>query len=118
MSVIDQERVAAGNPVSAGRLLLLVRRGIAATRRDLIRVTGLSRSTVTQRVDALLGAGLLRESAGEAEGRGRPACTATGSSSPPSTWAGGSCTGACSTCPSRPGPTPCSARWRPSWAAS
>ncbi|WP_246122673.1 ROK family transcriptional regulator [Pseudonocardia cypriaca] len=73
MSVIDHERVAAGNPVSAGRLLLLVRRGIAATRRDLIRVTGLSRSTVTQRVDALLGAGLLRESAGEAEGRGRPA---------------------------------------------
>jgi predicted NBD/HSP70 family sugar kinase len=73
MSVIDQERVAAGNPVSAGRLLLLVRRGTATTRRELIRVTGLSRSTVTQRVDALLGAGLLRESAGEAEGRGRPA---------------------------------------------
>jgi DNA-binding transcriptional ArsR family regulator len=73
MSVIDPERVAPGNPVSAGRLLLLVRRGIATTRRELIRVTGLSRSTVTQRVDALLGAGLLRESAGEAEGRGRPA---------------------------------------------
>jgi predicted NBD/HSP70 family sugar kinase len=73
MSVNDPDRVGPGNPVSAGRLLLLVRRGIATTRRDLIRVTGLSRSTVTQRVDALLGAGLLRESAGEAEGRGRPA---------------------------------------------
>ncbi|HLU56379.1 MAG TPA: ROK family transcriptional regulator [Pseudonocardia sp.] len=73
MSVIDPERVGPGNPVSAGRLLLLVRKGVATTRRDLIRVTGLSRSTVTQRVDALLGAGLLRESAGEAEGRGRPA---------------------------------------------
>jgi predicted NBD/HSP70 family sugar kinase len=71
--LIDPERVGPGNPVSAGRLLLLVRRGIATTRRDLIRVTGLSRSTVTQRVDALLAAGLLRESAGEAEGRGRPA---------------------------------------------
>ncbi len=71
--MIDPERVGPGNPVSAGRLLLLVRRGIATTRRDLIRVTGLSRSTVTQRVDALLAAGLLRESAGEAEGRGRPA---------------------------------------------
>jgi predicted NBD/HSP70 family sugar kinase len=55
--------------------LLLVRRGTATTRRDLIRVTGLSRSTVTQRVDALLAAGLLKELAGEAEGRGRPAGT-------------------------------------------
>ncbi len=73
MSTIDGERALPGNPVSAGRLLLLVRRGTATTRRELIRVTGLSRSTVTQRVDALLGAGLLRESAGEAEGRGRPA---------------------------------------------
>jgi predicted NBD/HSP70 family sugar kinase len=75
MSTIDGERALPGNPVSAGRLLLLVRRGTATTRRELIRVTGLSRSTVTQRVDALLAAGLLRESAGEAEGRGRPAGT-------------------------------------------
>jgi predicted NBD/HSP70 family sugar kinase len=75
MSVIDPDRVASGNPVSPGRLLLLVRRGVATTRRDLIRVTGLSRSTVTHRVDALLAAGLLREAAGEAEGRGRPAGT-------------------------------------------
>lgn len=66
---------ALGSPVSAGRLLLLVRRGSATTRRDLIRVTGLARSTVTQRVDALLAAGLLRESAGAADGRGRPAGT-------------------------------------------
>ncbi|MGH3615850.1 MAG: ROK family transcriptional regulator [Pseudonocardia sp.] len=58
---------------SAGHLLNLVRRGIATTRRELIRVTRLSRSTVTQRVDLLLDAGLLREQAGEAEGRGRPA---------------------------------------------
>jgi predicted NBD/HSP70 family sugar kinase len=77
MSVIDPvltgaERTAAGHTVSAGRLLLLVRRGVATTRRDLIRVTGLSRSTVTQRVDALLAAGLLKELAGEADGRGRP----------------------------------------------
>ncbi|MGH8966080.1 MAG: winged helix-turn-helix transcriptional regulator, partial [Actinomycetes bacterium] len=50
--------------VSAGGLLLLVRRGVATTRRDLIRVSGLARSTVTQRVDALLAAGLLRESTG------------------------------------------------------
>ncbi|OLT13434.1 hypothetical protein BJF78_03610 [Pseudonocardia sp. CNS-139] len=62
----------AAPPVSAGGLLQLVRRGTATTRRDLIRVTGLARSTVTQRVDALLAARLLTESAGEAEGRGRP----------------------------------------------
>jgi predicted NBD/HSP70 family sugar kinase len=62
-----------GGPVSAGRLLHLVRSGVATTRRDLVRVTGLSRSTVAHRVDALLAAGLLRESAGEADGRGRPA---------------------------------------------
>jgi predicted NBD/HSP70 family sugar kinase len=71
----EAEPVPPGNPVSAGNLLLLVRRGTATTRRELIRVTGLSRSTVTQRVDALLDAGLLRETAGEAEGRGRPAGT-------------------------------------------
>jgi predicted NBD/HSP70 family sugar kinase len=64
-----------GGAVSAGRLLLLVRDGSATTRRDLIRVTGLARSTVTQRVDALLAAGLMRESAGAADGRGRPAGT-------------------------------------------
>ena len=78
VSVIDPERTGAeraATPVSAGGLLQLVRRGVATTRRDLIRVTGLSRSTVTQRVDALLAAGLLKELAGEAEGRGRPAGT-------------------------------------------
>ena len=74
-AVADPDRGAPGNPVSVGRLLQLVRSGVATTRRDLIRVTGLSRSTVTQRVDTLLAAGLLRESAGEAEGRGRPAGT-------------------------------------------
>lgn len=62
-----------GGSTSAGHLLNLVRRRIATTRRELIRVSGLSRSTVTQRVDLLLAAGLIRELAREAEGRGRPA---------------------------------------------
>lgn len=60
-------------PCSAGNLLTLVRREIATTRRELIAATGLSRSTVSQWVDQLLTEGLLRESAGEADGRGRPA---------------------------------------------
>jgi predicted NBD/HSP70 family sugar kinase len=61
---------------SAGHLLDHVRRGRATTRGELIRLTGLARSTVAHRVDQLLDAGLLRESAGAPEpgaGRGRPA---------------------------------------------
>ncbi|MEW2355504.1 ROK family transcriptional regulator [Spirillospora sp. NPDC029432] len=46
---------------SAGRLLQLVRQGRARTRRDLMEITGLSRSTVAQRVEQLVHAGYLRE---------------------------------------------------------
>lgn len=61
---------------SAGHLLDLVRRGRATTRGELIRHTGLARSTVAHRVDQLLAAGVLCENAGAPEpgaGRGRPA---------------------------------------------
>lgn len=44
-----------------GEVLDLVRRGRAATRGDVVEATGLSRLTVAQRVDALLGARLLVE---------------------------------------------------------
>ncbi|MDQ3402987.1 MAG: ROK family transcriptional regulator, partial [Actinomycetota bacterium] len=57
---------------SGGRLLELVRTGRARTRRDLLELTGLSRSTVAARVDQLVTAGYLRESGLEAGGRGRP----------------------------------------------
>ncbi|HEU5269958.1 MAG TPA: hypothetical protein VFU36_08535, partial [Jatrophihabitans sp.] len=57
-----------GNPVidnltstSAGHLFQLIRDGTVHTRRELIEVTGLSRVTVTQRVDALINGGYLRE---------------------------------------------------------
>jgi predicted NBD/HSP70 family sugar kinase len=57
---------------SAGHLLGLVRSGAAYTRRDLQAATGLSRSTLVQRVDALLQTGYLRPGAlGRSEG-GRP----------------------------------------------
>lgn len=57
---------------SAGHLVSLVRSGAACTRRDLQAATGLSRSTLVQRVDALLQAGYLRPGAlGRSEG-GRP----------------------------------------------
>ncbi|MEU5667745.1 ROK family transcriptional regulator [Streptomyces longwoodensis] len=41
-------------PVGAGALLALLRSGQAQTRAELVQLTGLSRSTVAQRVDALL----------------------------------------------------------------
>ena len=51
----------AGTATSPGQLLQLFRSGHVATRRELQDVTGLARSTVTLRVDALLRAGLLVE---------------------------------------------------------
>jgi predicted NBD/HSP70 family sugar kinase len=46
---------------SAGQLLQLVRQGQARTRRDLMELTGMARSTVAQRVEQLVTAGYLRE---------------------------------------------------------
>lgn len=58
---------------TAGGLLALVRSGEAATRGDLARATGLSRTAVSQRVAALVAAGLLVEGTGLASTGGRPA---------------------------------------------
>ena len=58
---------------SAGALLRLIREGVAVTRADLARETGLARSTVAQRVDALLEQGLVYEAGGGASTGGRPA---------------------------------------------
>ncbi|MBL1067731.1 ROK family transcriptional regulator [Streptomyces sp. 7-21] len=61
---------------SAGHLLRLIRQGRAATRGELQRVTGLSRSTVGHRLDQLFRAGWVRETPGEpgpASTGGRPA---------------------------------------------
>jgi predicted NBD/HSP70 family sugar kinase len=58
---------------SAGQLLQLFRTGAVATRGELQRVTGLARSTLTNRVDALLAAGYLTEDGSVADPRrGRP----------------------------------------------
>ena len=56
-----------------GELLSLIRAGTAVTRADLARHTGLARSTVAQRVDALLGSGLVLEAGGTPSTGGRPA---------------------------------------------
>ena len=58
---------------TSGDLLSLIRAETAVTRADLARHTGLARSTVAQRVDALLASGLLLEAGGTASTGGRPA---------------------------------------------
>lgn len=58
---------------SAGEMLQLFRSGAVHTRRELQQVTGLARSTVTFRIDALLRAGYLVEDGVTDPSRGRPA---------------------------------------------
>jgi len=58
--------------LTPGVLFQLVRGGEAASRAELARTTGLARSTVSQRVDALLGLGLLVEQGGGTSTGGRP----------------------------------------------
>ena len=58
---------------SSGELLQLFRRGAVATRSELQQATGLARSTVTYKIDALLAAQYLVEDGSITDGRGRPA---------------------------------------------
>ena len=58
--------------LTPGVLFQLVREGQASSRADLARLTGLARSTVSQRVDALLRLGLLVEQGGGTSTGGRP----------------------------------------------
>lgn len=58
---------------SAGYLLSLIRSGEARTRGELQELTGLSRSTVGQRLEALTSAGYLRVAGTAASTGGRPA---------------------------------------------
>ena len=57
------------SPTGAGRVLSLIRDGEAVTRADLARRTGLARSTVAQRVEALLAHRLVYEAGGSASKR-------------------------------------------------
>jgi predicted NBD/HSP70 family sugar kinase len=60
-------------PGSAGHLLHLLREGLASTRPQLVELSGVSRSAVSQRIDALLSAGLVVEDGASASTGGRPA---------------------------------------------
>src|SRR3954467_12780799 len=70
MAVIDP--AVRSSPTSAGALLRLIREGVAVTRADIARHTGLARSTVAQRIDALVAAGLVYDAGGSASTGGRP----------------------------------------------
>jgi predicted NBD/HSP70 family sugar kinase len=61
-----------GGPFGAGSVLRLIREGDAVTRAELARRTGLARSTVAQRVDALLAHQLVYEAGDSASTGGRP----------------------------------------------
>jgi predicted NBD/HSP70 family sugar kinase len=58
--------------IGAGSVLQLIRDREGMTRSDLARITGLARSTVAQRVDALLAHELVYEAGGTASTGGRP----------------------------------------------
>lgn len=59
----------------AGQLLELIRTGQAGTRAELVRLSGFARSTVAQRIEALLRAGLIVPGGGADSTGGRPAET-------------------------------------------
>ncbi|GAA2386177.1 ROK family transcriptional regulator [Nonomuraea africana] len=58
--------------LTAGHVLQLIRQGTCRTRKELIEYTGLSRSTITDRVDRLIEAGYIHEAERGASGGGRP----------------------------------------------
>ncbi|MEQ3549350.1 ROK family transcriptional regulator [Pseudonocardia nematodicida] len=60
-------------PATAGEIFRLVRDGVAGTRTEIGRETGLSRTAVAARVDRLLADGLVTEVLGAAATGGRPA---------------------------------------------
>jgi len=74
-AVTDDSRRRPVAPVGAGTLLQLLRDGVPRTRSELSAITGLARSTVTGRVDALLAAGLIAPSGETASTGGRPPAT-------------------------------------------
>ncbi len=71
----ERHRTAPAAAAGAGTLLQLLRDGVPRTRSELAALTGLARSTVTGRVDALLAAGLIAPSGETASTGGRPPAT-------------------------------------------
>jgi glucokinase len=70
--MVDLTRASGAPAPGAGDLFQLMRDGQARTKAELAVLTGLARSTVSSRVDSLLGAGLLRPAGEAASTGGRP----------------------------------------------
>jgi predicted NBD/HSP70 family sugar kinase len=66
------EPTISSNSPGAGALLRLIRDGQASTRAELVALTGLARSTVAQRMDALLSQRLVVPAGGSVSTGGRP----------------------------------------------
>jgi predicted NBD/HSP70 family sugar kinase len=68
--------MAGGTPTFAlptpGSMFDLIRRADGLTRADLARLTGISRASISQRVDRLIESGLIREASDQPSGGGRP----------------------------------------------
>jgi predicted NBD/HSP70 family sugar kinase len=74
LPVVSSQEEGAGVAIrGAGEMLALIREGRVSTRGELVAHTGLARSTVSQRVDALLAQGYLRDKDRAASTGGRPA---------------------------------------------
>ena len=71
-SVSDVERLSASTAPGAGDMLQTLLDGRARTKADLVHLTGLARSTVSSRVDALLASGLITPAGEGASTGGRP----------------------------------------------
>ncbi|GAA2902876.1 ROK family protein [Microbacterium esteraromaticum] len=71
-SVSDVERLSASAAPGAGDMLQTLLDGRARTKADLVHLTGLARSTVSSRVDALLASGLISPAGEGASTGGRP----------------------------------------------
>lgn len=69
----DETPLSSGAYHTPGHLLTLIRDGAVRTRRDVQAITGLSRATVAQRIERLLQAGYIDETATAASTGGRPA---------------------------------------------
>jgi glucokinase len=70
--MVDALRTAAAANPGAGEIFQILRDGIARTKAELAAITGLARSTVALRVDALLAADLLRPAGEAVSTGGRP----------------------------------------------
>ena len=68
----DADRMSAGGSPGAGDILQLLLDGQGRTKADLVHLTGLARSTVSARVDALLASGLVLPAGEAASTGGRP----------------------------------------------